>query len=320
MFGAPTHFVNGRIRSYGTGDWAIMTIDMRQLFRELVGGDEVRFFREFWRKRTLYSEAALPQLRTLYDYPRFLADYQRVNFHDATLLIVIDDHGRRHMMRPDSGKLVEVALAKGWSVVLQGLLLPAGLANIPQQWQWLLDLHNGLCEYLLPSVPSRPQPGGPVAALDIFCTSSETTIGGHYDTGDVFYFVLDGEKEWTVEVVPDVAEGHRLAAEGANSTRDRPSLKEHIKICVKPGDCLYVPPYTYHRVRSLGQSLAVSFGLPTFTAVTLLRVALSRIEKEQMIYDPLPSFPRTEEALFREAEEEVRRRAQNVLHLLAPAQ
>ncbi len=130
--------------------------------------------------------------------------------------------------------------------------------------------------------------------------------------------MLDGEKEWTVELVPDVEEGHRLAAEGTNYQLDRPSLREHMKICVRPGDCLYVPPYTYHRVRSNGRSLAISFGLPTFTEVTLLRTALNRLQRERMLYDPLPSFPRTQDGLFRQAEQEVRRRTLGVLDLLAP--
>jgi ribosomal protein L16 Arg81 hydroxylase len=296
-----------------------MAIDIQNVFPQLVGGDERRFFREFWRKRTLHSEAVLPLFSNPYDCERFLADYRRVDFHEATLLAAIDDQGRRRMLRPNNGKLVEEALARGWSVVLQGLLLPEGLPEMPQQWRWLLDFHNALCEYLLPGLPSRVQPGGPVAALDIFCTFAETSIGGHYDTGDVFYFVLEGEKEWTVELVPDVEQGHRLTAEGTNYTRDRVPLREHVKKSIRPGDCLYVPPYTYHRVRSLGRTLAVSFGLPTFTEVTLLRVELNRLEKERMLYHPLPSFPRAEQALSCDAEREVRRRTQSLLDLLTPA-
>ncbi|HXO86129.1 MAG TPA: cupin domain-containing protein, partial [Gemmatimonadales bacterium] len=131
-----------------------------------------------------------------------------------------------------------------------------------------------------------------------------------------FYFVLEGEKEWTVELTPDPAEGHRLAAEGTNYLLDRAALNEHLAIGVRPGDCLYVPPYTYHRVRSTGKSLAISFGLPTFTEITLLQVALNRVQRERMLYEPLPSFPRSENQLFCDAEQEVRRRSRGVLELL----
>jgi len=160
------------------------------------------------------------------------------------------------MSRPRQGDVIDAALNRGLSVVLQALLVPENLSEIPHQWRWFVTLHHALCDYLLPGLPYSGHLGGAVTALDMFCTSSETSIGGHYDTGDVFYFVLQGEKEWTVELAPDLETGLRLAAEGTNYTLDRPSLREHMKILVRPGDCLYVPPYTYHRVRSFGQSLA----------------------------------------------------------------
>jgi ribosomal protein L16 Arg81 hydroxylase len=291
------------------------TMEIRSLLPRLVGGDEGRFFREYWRKQTLFTEAAVPEFRSLCDYDRFLTDYRRLDFHEATLLIRVNERGRREMSRPVKATAVDEALALGMSVVLRGLWLPQ-LRDLPQAWRVLLDLYDGLCAYLLPTFPARGDLGGAVAAIDIFCTSAETSIGGHYDTGDVFYFVLDGEKEWTVELVPDTERGYELAADGSNYLFDRAPLKDYMTVSVKPGDCLYVPPFTYHRVRSTGRSLAVSFGLPTFTAVTLVRGALSHVQEQGLLFDPLPSFPRTQGALFREAREEVRRRTLGVLNLL----
>jgi len=293
-----------------------MNIETLSWFPQLVGGDEARFFREHWRKRTLFTPGAVPELRGWYDVARFIEDYGRVGYHDATLLIGLDEQHRRVMLRPNQNVVGE-ALGQGMSVVLQALQLPEQAIDATPQWRFFLNLYDALCAYLLPGFPSRAPAGGPVAALDIFCTTAETSIGGHYDTGDVFYFVLDGEKEWTVELVPDPAEGHRLTATGTNYTLDRSALKEHINITVTPGDCLYVPPYTYHRVQSHGRSLAVSCGLPTYTEVTLLRTALSRIQQERMIFEPLPSYPRTEGDLFERAEREVKQRAGAVLDLLA---
>jgi ribosomal protein L16 Arg81 hydroxylase len=201
------------------------------------------------------------------------------------------------------------------SVVLQALLLPANLPRLPDQWSWFLALHRSLCDYLLPGFPSRLLPGGPIAALDVFCTASDTSIGGHYDTGDVFYFVLDGEKEWIVELIPDIDTGLRLAAEGTNYKLDRLPQSEHTTICVRPGDCLYVPPYTYHRVSSHGRSLAVSVGLPTFNELTLIRNSLVRIQREHALFDPLPSFPRTHRSLSCDAETETQRRTLSALGL-----
>ena len=178
-----------------------MNIETLSWFPQLVGGDEARFFREHWRKRTLFTPGAVPEFRGWYDVARFIDDYGRVGYHDATLLIGLDEQHRRVMLRPNQNVVGE-ALGQGMSVVLQALQLPEQAIDATPQWRFFLNLYDALCAYLLPGFPSRAPAGGPVAALDIFCTTAETSIGGHYDTGDVFYFVLDGEKEWTVELVP----------------------------------------------------------------------------------------------------------------------
>jgi ribosomal protein L16 Arg81 hydroxylase len=290
-----------------------MNTEILDQFARMVGGNEECFFREYWRQKTLLVEGALPQFMNLYDCPRFIEDYRRVNWHQATLVITIDGQGNRRMGPPKAQSSVDEALNQGRSVVLQVLLLPENLANRPAIWGKFATLYRDLCDYLLPSFPSGTRLGGPVAALDIFCTSAESTSGGHYDTGDVFYFVLEGEKEWTVELAADLEMGIRLASEG--SKVDLEPRKEYMKVTVKPGDCLYVPPYTYHRVRSHGRSLAVSFGLPTFTELTLIRSCAIRMQTERHDYQPLPSFPKTQGALFEAAEEEIQSRTLQALGL-----
>jgi len=286
------------------------TIDAKAVFLQMVGGKEEHFFQEHWRKRILFMESVLPQLQGFYDYHCFLEDYKRVDVGEATLLVSVTGAGTRRMVRPKEKEAVQDALDRGISVVLQALMLPETCATAPQQWRWFVALHDALCEYLLPGFPSRITSGGVIAAVDIFCTASESSTGGHYDTGDVFYFVLDGEKEWTIEPVPNIEAGRRLAL---NYEVDQPSLREHMTLRLRPGDCLYVPPYTYHRVCSSGPSLAVSLGLPTFTEVTLLQNELSRLQQEQALYQPLPSYPRGQHALYCEAAKETRRRTLNIL-------
>jgi ribosomal protein L16 Arg81 hydroxylase len=290
-----------------------MNRETRDLFLQMIGGCEEHFFREYWRKRPLFTPGALPQLIDFYDHARFMQDYQRVDFHNATLIINIDQQNNRRMLRPDHSSSVDRALAEGLSVVLQALLLPDNLAHEPQPWKWFVSLHQELCEYLLPGFSYAFSSGGPIAAVDIFCTSSESKSGGHYDTGDVFYFVLEGEKEWTVELTADMEMGLKLASEGYRF--DLAPRKEYIKITVRPGDALYVPPYTYHRVCSTGKSLAVSLGLPTFTEMTLIRGSLMRMQKERPLFRPLPNFPRTQGELSRSADEEIRRRTLSALGL-----
>jgi ribosomal protein L16 Arg81 hydroxylase len=282
----------------------------------MVGGNEECFFRHYWRQRTLFVESAVPELVGLIDYSQFLNEYRLVNCHQATLIIDVDKQGNRRMLRVNQDNTIDEALNKGLSIVLQVLLLPQTLANKPQVWGWFANLHHELCNYLLPAFPLNVQIGGPVAAVDIFCTCSESTSGGHYDTGDVLYFVLDGEKEWNVELGPDMEMGFELASQSGK--RDLPPRKESTNITVRPGDCLYVPPYTYHRVCSRGRSLAVSLGLPTFTELTLLRNSLVRMQKERTLFFPLPSYPRTQGQLFHAAANEIRQRSLDALGLHEP--
>jgi ribosomal protein L16 Arg81 hydroxylase len=204
-------------------------------------------------------------------------------------------------------------MAQGMSIVMQALMLPERLTYKPSTWYQLIGYYNDLSNYLLPAFPSGVRLGGPVLALDIFCTLSASSSGGHYDTGDVFYFVLEGEKEWTVELAADMTNGMRLAFQ--SNTSDLSPLNECIKTTVQPGDCLYVPPYTYHRVCSRGKSVAASFGLPTFTEHSLITSSAIRLQSERINYQPLPSFPRTQSELCRAAEEEIQRRTMDALGL-----
>jgi ribosomal protein L16 Arg81 hydroxylase len=282
----------------------MLELDVAAQFSRLVGGDALAFFTQHWRQRVLVTRAALPEWRGVYDLERFLLEYHRAGVHDATLLATVDGEQRRLMRRPKTSSEVDEALAGGASAVLQALLLRARARELPEAWRKLLSLHEQLCGYLLPDFPPCPTTGRPVAALDIFCTTGESTTGGHYDTGDVFYFVFEGEKEWTLEWEPDPATAHRLLAEGSGFVQDRAPHHAHQTIVVRPGDCLYVPPFTYHRVRSTGRSLAASFGLPAFTEIGVLTTLLNRLERESACYDPLPTIPRAFPELAAEAARE----------------
>ncbi len=296
-----------------------MTTDLQDLVTRLMGGDEQSFLTDTWRRRTRLVQDCVRELCGGYSYPDFLADYRALDFHEASLLISVDEQKQRRMSRPTSTAQVEEALERGMSVAVQALLLPSTLERLPVRWRSWIALHKAICQQLLPDFPHEVRSGGAVAALDLFCTKSETSIGGHYDTGDVFYLVFDGEKEWTVELAPDAATGHALAAEGTNYRRDRPPLHEHARLVVRPGDCLYVPPYTYHRVLSAGPSVAASFGLPAHTEVTLLAALLSELQQREQLFAPLPCFPGSAPRLRDEARAETRVRLQRALALLTAA-
>ena len=285
-----------------------MDIAMETLFPRMVGGDESLFFHRYWRARTLFVESALPELRSFYNIDNFIHDYRQLDNHKATLLISVDANRNRRMLRPGSAAEIEEALTHNSSVVLQALLLRRDLATLPPQWAWFVALYDSLCKYLLPTFPSDTQPYEPVAAVDIFCTQGESSTGGHYDTGDVFYFVLEGEKEWTVELCPDLQSGFNSSISSVSRGIDRLPLKDSITLQIRPGDCLYVPPYTYHRVTSTGRSLAVSVGLPAFTEATVLLHKAILVMKDRPCYEPLPSFPVSQDTLREQAQEQTNAR------------
>jgi len=287
------------------------------LFLQMTGGDDEHFFRSHWRQRVLFSQSAVPQLTSGYSYAQFIADYNRLSPHRETLVVTIGDQGTRKMIRPDKDWGIDSALDKGSSLVVQALLFPQDSSYLPQAWSKFIALHYDLCSYLLPGLPQGINPEGAVATVDIFCTSVDTSTGGHYDTGDVFYFVLDGEKEWTLELVPDPETVLRLFSTEGKYMLDHAPQKEHVTITVRPGDCLYVPPFTYHRVSSQGRSLAVSIGLPAYTEATLLKANLVRLQRQLLMWKPLPSFPRKFQDLHEEAQRETENRVFALLNSMS---
>lgn len=282
--------------------------EFRNVFLRMIGGDEDFFLKNHWRQRVLFTKKALPELAYTYSCSQFIEDYLRMDPWDESLVVSIDNLGVRRMVKPAPGWGSSQELQKGTSLVLQALLLASKPKRIVPAWRKFIDMHEDICKYMLPDMPSGFQPGGAIAAVDIFCTTETTSTGGHYDTGDVFYFVLDGKKEWIVELIPDPQAVMKLLRSRGGYMLDHVSRREHLNIMIEPGDCLYVPPYTYHRVSSCGQSLAVSLGLPAYTEATLLRAKLERLQLSRAICDPLPSFPRSSGHLFEESKRETIRR------------
>jgi ribosomal protein L16 Arg81 hydroxylase len=285
--------------------------DSGRLLTRMMGGDEDRFFRQYWRKRTLFSKSCCAEFRRLYDSNQFLEDCQRSHCGEALLTVSVNS-GRRTLRSSAEPHTVLNALQDGLSVVLQSLLVPNSTPNLPQPWIVFRSLHRALAEYLLPDFPLDTTYGGPISAVDFFCSLSESSTGGHYDTGDVFYFVLEGAREWTVEREPNLEKGIAFALERAD--HDLEPTADCDVFCVRPGDCLYVPPYTYHRVRSTGTALAVSLGLPTFGEVHLLLHLFADIRKPGYLYQPLPTFPLTQPLLLAMARAERRAMRSRTVH------
>jgi ribosomal protein L16 Arg81 hydroxylase len=286
-----------------------------RIIEQMMGGDAKQFLDVHWRQRILVVRDCLPELRTFYTVKEFLDDYFQVDYHGESLVIDTADGARRFTV-PASYSVVSQALKQGSSVALQALRLPPDLAKRPEKWKWMTELHTAICKYFLPGLPLERFLGAPIAAVDVFCTMSASTTGGHYDTGDVFFLPLEGEKEWTVEYHPDDSIAERFYKMQSPAGLDLEPTKETTTVVVSPGDCLYVPPFTYHRVRSTGPSLGVSYGLPSFNAIHLLAHQLSSLVHQSEFTTLLPSAPESEHSAYTTAKREQGRLVRELLQSL----
>lgn len=265
--------------------------DFARVFDKMIGGNSKSFLRDYWRKQVFLARGALPFLERFYSCSEFWNDLTHYAKPDLVLSVELSEDGTRLMRRLDQLPPCLSDVKTNMSIVLQGMCVDYKCFNLPAQWLWFRNLYQFLWQHLLPTFPQRVQSGGAICALDMFLTTGPCSVGGHYDTGDVFYFVLEGEKEWSVELIPDLELALSLAIAGTNYTVDRKPSPECSRITLYPGDCLYVPPFTYHRVCSHGASLGISVGLPAFSELTLLRAAFNAAKADPRMLEPLPSYP-----------------------------
>ena len=199
----------------------------------------------------MVAHNCLTELHSFYSIKQFTGDYFQADYHAATLVIDIVE-GKRRFAIPAGSSAVSQALKRDSSIALQTLQFPPDLRRMPEKWKWMIELHAELCRYFLPGSPDSRFLGAPIAAVDVFCTLSASTTGGHHDTGDVFFILLEGEKVWTVECQPDPNMADNPYKQRMLSGMDLEPANETITVALSPGDCLYMPPYTYHRVRADG--------------------------------------------------------------------
>ena len=288
--------------------------ESNRIIAQMMGGDTKQFLDAHWRQSVLIAHDVLPELRSFYNVSQFIDDYFNADVHAASLVIDTVEGGRRFTI-PTTSDVGIQAMRQGASIALQAIRLPNNLPRIPEKWKWMVELHSALCRYFLPGLPTSSFPGSPISAVDIFCTLSESTTGGHYDTGDVFFLALEGEKVWTVELHPDLNVG-TLDKQQLLAGMDLEPTNEATTVVLSPGDCLYVPPYTYHRVRSKGPSLGVSFGLPSFNAIHLLAHKVSLLASRAEFTKLLPSAPENEYSMYSEARIEQHRHLRGLLEVL----
>ncbi|MFW7525837.1 JmjC domain-containing protein [Vibrio ostreicida] len=243
----------------------------------------------------------------------FVSNYWR----KETLFI---KNGKRNWKKVTSNSCVFDAKERQHSLAFMPLYIPEEKKkHISKEINYLVNMYHKISRYLMPSFPSDNKWEWISSGVDIFLANDEGTIGGHYDTGDVFYFILEGEKEWVVEKKPDQEFCQKIVKEqgiSALSNQDLSPKNEYEKIVLKPGDILYVPPLTYHRVTSRGKSLAASIGLPAFNEFSYLRYMADLFKDEGQLLLPFPSYPREYSELNKTSHSEVIKRMRNILDML----
>lgn len=282
----------------------------------LCGSD---FVSNYWRKETLFIKSGSATTRDLYSIANFYRDYEKIDYHDWSFLIEIEN-GKRNWKKVTSNRCVFDAKERQHSLAFMPLYIPDEKKKfISKEINYLINMYHQISNYLMPSFPSKNKWEWISSGVDIFLANDEGTIGGHYDTGDVFYFILEGEKEWLVEKKPDQEFCQKLVKEqgiSALSNQDLSPKNEYEIVVLKPGDILYVPPLTYHRVTSRGKSLAASIGLPAFNEVSYLRYMADLFKDEGHLLLPFPSYPREYSELNKTSHSEVIKRMRNILEKL----
>ncbi|MCQ8870182.1 JmjC domain-containing protein [Vibrio splendidus] len=277
------------------------------------------FVSNYWRKQTLFIKGGSDITKELYNIDKFYCDYEKIDYHDWSFLIEIEK-GKRNWKKVISKNCIDDAKESQHSLAFMPLYIPDEKKKyISKEINFFINMYHQISNYLMPSFPSDNKWEWISSGVDMFISDNKGTIGGHYDTGDVFYFILEGEKEWVVEKKPDFEFCQKLAKEqgiSALSNQDLAPRNEYDRILLKPGDILYVPPLTYHRVTSRGKSLAASIGLPAFNEVSYLRYMADLFKDEGELLIPFPSYPREYSDLNKNSHSEFIERMRKTLEKL----
>jgi bifunctional lysine-specific demethylase and histidyl-hydroxylase MINA len=146
-------------------------------------------------------------------------------------------------------KLVYAFHNRGWTVRLDGVsaLNPA-----------LRDFVRALAVHFAAPVSSS-----------VFWSRAGGLAPVHHDGYDIICIQLEGRKRWTV------ATNSVLPNEWAPQSPDASRLNESETFDVKPGDLIYIPRGTAHKVHALEESLHVSIG---FTPPTLREALIACVD------------------------------------------
>jgi hypothetical protein len=229
------------------------------------------FFREYWDKKALYIPGTADKFSEIYDVDRWRQSRRFRELVAAT----VDDRGlqREYPIEPD---LID-------PLYRAGLTICADVSDDPRLSPFL----RGFCARL-------KLPGGPGFAK-LYASADDRGFAVHCDKYHVFVMQIDGRKRWRFSRTPAVPSADCGGAlneaglpvftfprQGVRMTShdhlpvDPPQIDRLEEALLGPGDCLYLPPGTWHVARASGHSMAVSISPPRTTIGHLIMRSLEQ--------------------------------------------
>jgi ribosomal protein L16 Arg81 hydroxylase len=229
--------------------------------------DARRFFDDCWDQRATYIEGDENKFRDLY-----CTDGDRwVEFADELEAATQDEHGVQHQF-PIAPEQVRTHFSNGMTIC----------ANVTRDPTLTPTLFRFASELALP--------GSPFAK--IYASPNNQGFALHLDSFHVFVCQLVGSKRWRYSATPavqapiysgKVAAGRAVWSAPLNGEPmmddggafvEVPNEDDLEEAILTPGDCLYLPPGTWHVARAVGRSVALSISPPRTPVYELISKTL----------------------------------------------
>jgi ribosomal protein L16 Arg81 hydroxylase len=285
------------------GRWPRLTdATFRAFLDRLVGGEEA-FFRRHWGRRALFVPGALRSVIGRYDEAHLLRDLARVRGH----LVFRRRRGRlRETIAPDRDAALAEVERGG---VLFVPLLRDDYARLRTPcFAWFRSFFDRARRY----VNGHDVPGQ--SACTLFYGRDDASVGAHIDQAHAFTTVLFGRKRWEVDRASAPPGALRAAVEAVGAGTETPFVRKPQVFDLGPGDLLYVPPLTVHRVTTLEKCLSATIGIPAASEADVLHLMLAkRLRKLRLECEPLPLVPATRPGPHARATRTIHRRVGDLL-------
>ncbi|WP_434427091.1 JmjC domain-containing protein [Nannocystis pusilla] len=224
----------------------------------MLGGSVAEFFARHWGQRPLHVPGAGLELVGTYGVDEYLADmvasqpvpYLAVGSRDGARYFTTHTSPEDLRRGVEAGCVAAIKMSKTWH-----------RPDTPLRWAALRALFGSLCRSvsMLYMRPARSED------VDLFLAGPESGLGTHFDTTEVFTLQLHGERRWRVEEGVRIDDMLALSRDPSwHPAREVPFGAPTREFLLRPGDALYVPAYSVHRVTGVGWSVSLSLGLRAF--------------------------------------------------------